>query len=97
MFTGTLCVDLRLGDVRSLKQKRSVARPIVAEVHRKFAVSVAETGYHDLYRRTEIAVAVVSGDARHCRDVLDLVERMLAERPEVEILDVRRRLFSIDD
>lgn len=97
MFTGTLCVDVRLGDVHSLKQKRSVVRPIVAEVYRKFAVSVAETGYQDLYRRTEIGIAVVSGDARHCRDVLDLVERMLAERPEIEILGIRRRLFSIDD
>ncbi|NIR42370.1 MAG: DUF503 family protein, partial [Actinobacteria bacterium] len=31
MFIGTLSFDLLLGDVRSLKQKRSVVRPIVAE------------------------------------------------------------------
>jgi uncharacterized protein len=97
VFTGTLQADLRLGDVRSLKQKRSVVRPIVAEVQRRFGVSVAETAHHDLYRRAEIGVAVVSGDGRRCRDVLDAVERMLVDRPEVDILEVRRRLFTSDD
>ncbi len=97
MFTGTLCADLRLGDVHSLKEKRSVVRPIVAEIARRHAVSVAETGHHDLYRRAEIGVAVVSGESVHCRDVLDAVERMIAERPGVELLQVRRQLFSVDD
>ena len=97
MFTGTLCVDLRLGAVSTLKQKRSVVRPIVAEVQRRFSVSVAETGYHDLYRRAEIGVAVVSGDGEQVRDVLDAVERLIVGRPEVEILGVRRQLFSSED
>ena len=35
MFVGSLAADLHLGDVRSLKQKRSVVRPIVAEVQRR--------------------------------------------------------------
>lgn len=97
MFTGTLCVDLRLGDVHTLKQKRSVIRPIVAEVQKRFGVSVAETGHLDLYRRAEIGVAVVSGDGGQCRDVLDAVERLIAERPEIEVLQTRRQLFSAED
>lgn len=90
-------MDLRLGDVHTLKQKRSVVRPIVAEVQRRFGVSVAETDHLDLYRRAEIGVAVVSGDGGQCRDVLDAVERLIAERPEVEVLQTRRQLFSIED
>ena len=90
-------MDLRLGDVHTLKQKRSVVRPIVAEVQRRFGVSVAETGQHDLYRRAEIGIAVVSGDGAQCRDVLDAVERLIAGRPEVEVLQTRRQLFSADD
>ncbi|MEQ7005144.1 DUF503 domain-containing protein [Actinopolymorpha sp. B17G11] len=97
MFTGTLRVDLRLGDVRSLKQKRSVVRPIIAEVQRRFQVSVAETAHHDLYRRAEIGVAVVSGDGSRCRDVLDSIERALAARPEVELLVAHRQLFAAGD
>ena len=44
MWIGWLEFDLLLGDVHSLKQKRSVIRPLVAELTRRFAVSAAETG-----------------------------------------------------
>ncbi|MFH8613481.1 DUF503 domain-containing protein [Streptomyces sp. NPDC017979] len=97
MYVGTLSFDLLLGDVRSLKEKRSVVRPIVAELQRKFVVSAAETGEQDLYRRVEIGLAVVSGDAGHLRDVLDRCERFVAGRPEVELLSVRRRFHSDED
>jgi uncharacterized protein YlxP (DUF503 family) len=97
MYVGTLSFDLLLGDVRSLKEKRSVVRPIVAELQRKFAVSVAEVGDQDVYRRVRIGVAVVSGETGHLTDVLDRCERMIAARPEVELLSVRRRLHTDED
>ena len=97
MVVGTLRVDLLLGDVRSLKQKRSLVRPIVAELRRRFEVSAAETGSHDLHRRCELAVAVVSSSHAHAVDVLDGCERMVASRPEVELLGVRRRVLDDDD
>ncbi|WP_329137189.1 DUF503 domain-containing protein [Streptomyces sp. NBC_01476] len=97
MYVGTLCFDLLLGDVRSLKEKRSVIRPIVAELHRKFGVSVAETGEQELYRRSEIGLAVVSGDLTHIKDVLDRCERWMAGRPEVELLSARQRVHGGDD
>ncbi|GGP59127.1 hypothetical protein GCM10010231_32530 [Streptomyces sindenensis] len=97
MYVGTLSFDLLLGDVRSLKEKRSVVRPIVAELQRRFAVSVAETGGQNLHRRAEIGLAVVSGDTGHLTDVLDRCERLVAGRPEVELLSVRRRLHSDED
>ena len=97
MFTGTLTLDVLLGDVRSLKQKRSVVRPIVAELRRKLEVSVAEVGHLDLYRRTEIGLAVVSADAAHVHRVLDTAERMVAARPEIELLSARRALHRADD
>jgi uncharacterized protein YlxP (DUF503 family) len=97
MYVGTLSFDLLLGDVRSLKEKRSVVRPIVAELRRKYAVSVAEVGDQDLYRRAEIGVAVVSGELGHLKDVLDRCERWMAARPEVELLSARPRIHGADD
>ncbi|GAA2517272.1 DUF503 domain-containing protein [Streptomyces gobitricini] len=97
MYVGTLSFDLLLGDVRSLKEKRSVVRPIIAELQRKFAVSVAETGSQNLHRRAQIGLAVVSGDVGHLTDVLDRCERMVAGRPEVELLSVRRRMHTDED
>jgi uncharacterized protein YlxP (DUF503 family) len=97
MFVGSLSVDLLLGDVHSLKEKRAVVRPIVAELSRKFAVSAAEVGDPDLHRRAVIAVAVVAGDAAHCREVLDACERLVVGHPEIEILSARQKLYGEDD
>ncbi|GAA2397383.1 DUF503 domain-containing protein [Streptomyces glaucosporus] len=97
MYVGTLSFDLLLGDVRSLKEKRSIVRPIVAELQRKYAVSVAEVGDQNIHRRALIGLAVVSGDAGHVTDVLDRCERLVAARPEVELLSVRRRFHGEDD
>jgi uncharacterized protein len=97
MYVGTLSFDLLLGDVHSLKEKRSIVRPIVAELQRKYAVSAAEVGNQDLHRRAVIGLAVVSGDIGHCTDVLDRCERLVAGRPEVELLSVRRRFHGDGD
>jgi uncharacterized protein YlxP (DUF503 family) len=98
VYVGALTLDLLLGDVRSLKQKRSVVRPLVAEVQRRFpGVAIAETGNQDLHRRAEIGVAVVSAQAGNCSEVLDACERLVAGRPEVELLSARHRLFNDEE
>jgi uncharacterized protein len=95
VYVGALTLDVLLGDVRSLKQKRSVVRPIVADVHRRFpGVAVGETGHLDLHRRAEIGVAVVSSTAAHAVEVLEACERFIAGRPEIEMLSARQRLLS---
>ena len=98
MWIGWLEFDLLLGDVHSLKEKRSRVRPVIADLQRRFAVSAAETGSHDLHRRAGIGVAVVSADRAHVVDVLDAAERLVAARPEMELLSTRRGLRrSTDD
>ncbi|WP_197321177.1 DUF503 domain-containing protein [Saccharomonospora sp. NB11] len=97
MYVGTLELDILLGDVRSLKQKRSAVRPILAELRRRFEVSVAEAGHLDLHRRSVVGVAVVAADGAHVRDVLDACERFVAARPEIELLSAHRRLLGPDD
>jgi hypothetical protein len=97
LFVGALEFDILLGDVHSLKQKRSVIRPVVAELRRKFSVSAAQTGSQDLYRRAGIGVAVVSGDHGHAVEVLDAAERLVAAHPEFELLSVQRSLRRSDD
>jgi uncharacterized protein YlxP (DUF503 family) len=97
VVVGTLVVDLLLGDVHSLKGKRAVVRPIVAELARRFSVSSAETGALDLHRRAEVAVALVGSSHGHVHDVLDECERWVAARPEVALLSARRRVLDDDD
>ena len=44
MYVGALELDVLLGDVHSLKEKRSAVRPVMAELRRRFEVTVAEAG-----------------------------------------------------
>ncbi len=97
MWIGWLEFDLLLGDVHSLKQKRSVVRPIVAELQRRFAVSAAETGSQDLHRRAGIGLAVAGGDRAHVVEVLDAAERLVSTRPEIELLSAHRGLANSAD
>lgn len=97
MWIAWIEVDLLLGDVHSLKQKRSVVRPLVAEIRRRFEVSVAEVGDQDLHRRARIGAGLVSADRAHAVEVMEAVERLVAGRPEVELLSVRRREASSED
>ncbi len=97
MFTGTLALDLLLGDVHSLKEKRSVVRPLVSELRRRFEVAAAEAGHLDLHRRALVGVAVVAPDRAHCVEVLDQCERLVAARPEFELLSARQQFHSEED
>jgi uncharacterized protein YlxP (DUF503 family) len=97
MWVGLLSVDALLGDVHSLKEKRSLVRPVVAELRRRFPVSAAEVDHHELHRRSKIGISVVAADRGFCVDVLDGCERLVAERPELEIVETRRRLLAEDD
>jgi uncharacterized protein YlxP (DUF503 family) len=94
VYVGALRLDLLLGDVRSLKQKRSLVRPVLAELRRVYPVSAAETGEVDLHRRAELGVSVVAGDAGHCREVLAACESLVAARPELELLSARTRVWN---
>ena len=97
MWVGALQFDLLVGDVHSLKEKRSLVRPLIAEVRKRFELSVAEVDHLDLHRRAGIGVAAVSPDRAHLVDVLDAVEQLVANRPEIELLSVRRILRSASD
>ena len=98
MYVAALTLDVLLGDVHSLKGKRAVVRPLVAELRRCYpGVAVAETGHLDLHRRAEIGVAVVSATAANAMSVLGECERLVAGHPEIELLSARQRLFNEEE
>jgi uncharacterized protein YlxP (DUF503 family) len=97
MWIGALEIDLLLGDVHSLKEKRSLVRPLIADLRRKFEVSVAEVDHLDLHRRAGIGVALVAADRAHVVELLDTVERRVVYHPEVELLSVRRTIRTSED
>jgi hypothetical protein len=64
---------------------------------RRYEVAVAEVGALDLWGRAEIGVAVVAAQPGHVTALLDSCEKLVAGRPEIELLAVRRRLFGDQD
>lgn len=96
MFVAALTVDVLVPDSRSRKDKRSAVRSLLADLART-GVSAAETGHLDLQRRAEVAVAVVSGTARHAGEVLDACERIVRSRPDLEVVGVSRHLWKGSD
>ncbi|MBG6216150.1 uncharacterized protein YlxP (DUF503 family) [Arthrobacter sp. CAN_A6] len=97
MWIGFIEFDILLGDVHSLKAKRSVIRPLVSDLRRRFEVSAAEVDNQDLHRRAVVGAGLVAADRQHVVDVLDRVERYVAVRPEVELLSARPRILSSED
>ncbi|HEX6365134.1 MAG TPA: DUF503 domain-containing protein [Agromyces sp.] len=97
MWIGWIEFDLLLGDVHSLKEKRSVIRPILADLRRATEASVAEVDQQDLHRRAVIGVGVVASGAERVTDTLDRAERLVASRPDIMLLSARRRLRRSDD
>ena len=78
--------DLHIPGSQSLKERRSVLRPVLSGLARRFAVSVAETGHNDLWQRAEVGLALVSAQPGQCRTLADEVDRYMWSIPEIEVV-----------
>ena len=97
MWIGWIEFDVLLGEVHSLKEKRSIVRPLIADLSRRTEVAAAEVGSQELHRRAQVGVTIVAGSVGHVREVLDRAERVFAEHPELTLLSSRHGLHSSDD
>jgi uncharacterized protein YlxP (DUF503 family) len=66
-------------------------------LRRRFEVAAAEAGHLDLHRRALLGVGCVASDAGHVTELLEQCERLVAARPELELLSARHRLFGPHD
>ena len=90
MWVGTLELDLLLGGAGpagALAEGEALGGPAHrGRVARRFAVAAAEAGTSTCIGGPLVGVAVVAADRAHCVEVLDRCERLVAERPEIELL-----------
>ena len=89
--------DLRIPACGSLKEKRHVVKTLTNAIRSTFNVSVAEVDHHDLWQRTAIAVAAVSGGEYHVRKVMHEVSKLVDRWAEVELIDSELTLHSPED
>jgi uncharacterized protein YlxP (DUF503 family) len=79
--------DLRIPGCSSLKEKRHVVKSLTNGLRSTFNVTVAEVDHHDLWQRSAIAVAAVSGEQFHLKRVMHEVEQYVDRWREVELID----------
>ena len=80
-------VELHLPDVESLKGKRHVLKGLKEKVRARFEVSVAEVDHQDMWQRATLALAYVSGDARHANEVVSKATDFIEVHVEGRVLD----------
>lgn len=82
--------ELRFPACRSLKEKRSLLRPLLEGGRHRFKVSMAEVDHQDVWQRSAVGVAVVSDSPALAEQITDDIERFVWSFPELEVLDASR-------
>ena len=86
-------VELHLPDVLSLKDKRHVLKGLKQKVRARFEVAVAEVDHQDTWQRATLAVAYVSGDARHANEVVSKAVDFIERSVDGHVIDVSVEMF----
>jgi uncharacterized protein YlxP (DUF503 family) len=93
VWIGVLTFDVLTPGARSLKEKRSLVRPIVDRARSRFEVSVARLDGLDRLDRETLGVSVLSSDPEVCRRLLERAHDFAASfglRLEGTSLEVER-------
>lgn len=97
MHVVALSVELHLPGCHSLKDKRTVVRPLLDGCRRRFEVAAAEVAHQDLWQRARVAAVAVSASASHAGEVLDAVERFIWSHPELEVVATERTWVEAEE
>jgi uncharacterized protein YlxP (DUF503 family) len=88
MIVGVARIDIRLFDIRSLKQKRSLVKRVMQRIRSGFPLSVAEVGLQDLYQRSVIGVSICAENETIARSVFRNLERDLETSGYFEVITI---------
>ncbi|HEY8485524.1 MAG TPA: DUF503 domain-containing protein [Longimicrobiales bacterium] len=93
MVIGVIGWELEIFGCQSLKEKRSVVKGLKDRLHNRFNLSVAETGYQDLWQRAELTACVVAGERRVAESVLESADRLVNAEPRARVIDCYRTFY----
>ena len=88
MTVGLCLISLRLPERHSLKEKRQVVKSLVARLHNKFNVAVAEVDDQDLWQIASLGITCVTTSEGHAHQMMSSVVAFVrSDRPDVELID----------
>ena len=87
-MVGVLTIQLHLPGCRSLKEKRSIIKPLLSRLHREFNVSAAEMGKQDAWQQAVIACGMMGNDSAHLERSLQAVARWVESHwPDGDVIE----------
>jgi uncharacterized protein YlxP (DUF503 family) len=88
MSLGVLTLQIQLPGCKSLKEKRSRLKPLIARLHREFNISVAELDRQDMWDEAIIGCVMVSNEHHFSEKSLQTVVLWLNKNwPDISIVD----------
>ena len=96
MVVGVCQLRMIINSVSSLKEKRGVAKRIIARVKNKFPVSIAEVEDNDLWQSLVIGFCMVGNDRRYINSCLDKILDFIENLYLAEIVDHRIEIININ-
>lgn len=85
MKVGVLRIQLRLYGPTSLKEKRSLLKHLIAQLKRKFNISVAEVDHQNDHRIATLGIAYVGNERPFVNRVLSKVAGEVARATTCEV------------
>jgi uncharacterized protein YlxP (DUF503 family) len=79
--------------VGSLKGKRHALKGLKERLRQRFEISVAEVDHHDSWQRATLALACVSGDARHANAVISRAMDYIEDHVDGYVTDVHLEIL----
>ena len=93
MVIGLLRVRLRLHEAASLKEKRSVLKPLMARLRKDHNVAVAEVDDQDIWRSVVLAIVAVSAGRDPVENILRGVAKDLGEHALFDLVEEQIELI----
>jgi uncharacterized protein YlxP (DUF503 family) len=88
MSIGILTLQVQLPGCKSLKEKRSRIKPLIARLHREFNVSVAELDQLDVWDQAPIGCALISNENQYTQSSLQTIIHWLNRNwPDIMLVD----------
>ena len=81
-------LQVQLPGCKSLKEKRSRLKPLIARLRREFNISVAEIDRHDDWDTATIGCALISNESRYIQSFLQAIIPWLNRNwPDIILID----------
>ena len=95
MVVGTLKVEFRLPDNRSLKGKRKVVKSMIGKARSRFNAAIAEVGSNDDRQKIELGITTVGNDRRYIDSSLNHIFSYLESLYLAQVVDSEMEIINL--